>query len=90
MRGSSSFEKSGKSGKGNNISDTPVKVKAAPIPNKPLDKAPPVIPAFVKAIEPGTAKASPIKATPSKVLPKPPPAPLITGTILILDLPIGS
>ena len=91
MRGSSSLLKSLPLGMGNKISLTPIRVKPIPIFPKRADiQAPTVKPVRPNdRVVPPVAKANPINATPAKALPTP-PAPLITGTILTSDSPIGS
>ena len=91
--GSSSLEKSGIGGNGNSISDTPLKVKAVPIPKAALVKPPAAardLPRPPAKVQPPNANAPPINAAPNNIFLKaPPPAPLITGTILTPSLPIG-
>ena len=85
------------SGKGNNISLTPVRSKATPIfptvAMKALGAAPVAIkpkPPIPKANPaPGAAIAIPIKTAPSNIFPIPLPAPLITGIKCMSCLPTG-
>ena len=96
--GSSSLLNSFPLGIGNSISDTLFKTKDAPIPKAALAPklavaklAPKPLPK-TKAFEPKAPKApkdNANNAPPNNILPKFPPEPLITGTILTPSLPIG-
>ena len=73
-------------GKGNNISLTPI--RARPIPTFPaIAVAPPKNPTPVKLppakVAPPDKTPTPIKAAPNNNFLAPPPAPVMTGTILI-------